>query len=529
MDGGPDEGRCLQDRPERPGGDDLSDWPGRVGRVFSDGVAWVGNSDVGTVVGDRGAHRCSPDVPVRASRPGGRGRLRRPGRHAGPGANPRGGDRRARGEGREVLHSGSANSQILDPAILASELGFWVESATCAKLLNYPDAPAPEGWNLQPEVAASMPEVSPDGRTYKFTVRSGLPILSAVERTGDRGDLPLLDRTGPRLRALGGNAPAIPPRRHRGRGAFLAGRGRPHLRPSGRRRHPHDRTDGARRPTSWNASPSRSSVRSRPTHHWCRVVRAHTPAIRIGAPLAVPSAGPYYIADHLDGEYTILKRNPNYTGPRPHAFDAIALREGIDPGVAVGQVESGRGTGSPTSSIRSSPRRSRSPRSTEPGTASGEGILLRRDAPPLTGFNAFNASRPPFSDPAVRRAAALALDREAIAAIWGNVPTDQFLPPVMPGFEDRGAVRTRRIGHRGGTHADAWQDASPPSWPSRRETIAIRQEAEVVRSNLASIGITVEIEESPRPHSPLHQDQDAEIDLIGAGLRGSTTRTRRPS
>ena len=48
-----------------------------------------------------------------------------------------------------------------------------MEFATCAKLLNYPDAAAPDGWNLQPEVAASMPEVSPDGRTYTFTVRPG--------------------------------------------------------------------------------------------------------------------------------------------------------------------------------------------------------------------------------------------------------------------------------------------------------------------------------------------------------------------
>jgi len=48
-----------------------------------------------------------------------------------------------------------------------------VEFATCAKLLSHPDASAPEGWSLRPEVPASMPDVSADGRTYTFTVRPG--------------------------------------------------------------------------------------------------------------------------------------------------------------------------------------------------------------------------------------------------------------------------------------------------------------------------------------------------------------------
>ena len=48
-----------------------------------------------------------------------------------------------------------------------------INYATCAKLLNYPDAPAPAGTRLVPEVAASLPRVSSDGRTYTFTVRSG--------------------------------------------------------------------------------------------------------------------------------------------------------------------------------------------------------------------------------------------------------------------------------------------------------------------------------------------------------------------
>src|SRR5205823_2559430 len=54
---------------------------------------------------------------------------------------------------------------------------------------------------------------------------------------------------------------------------------------------------------------------------------------------ATPSAGPYYIANANNEVYVILKRNPNYHGPRPHSLDEIALREGVDASVAVGRVE----------------------------------------------------------------------------------------------------------------------------------------------------------------------------------------------
>ena len=53
------------------------------------------------------------------------------------------------------------------------------------------------------------------------------------------------------------------------------------------------------------------------------------------------SAGPYYVSYHLNGELTILRRNPNYVGDRAGTIDAIAMREGIDPPETIGRVEDG--------------------------------------------------------------------------------------------------------------------------------------------------------------------------------------------
>ena len=64
----------------------------------------------------------------------------------------------------------SAHDVQTDPALYPDRL---ISYATCAKLLNYPDAPAPAGARLIPEVAASLPARSPDRKTYTFTIRKG--------------------------------------------------------------------------------------------------------------------------------------------------------------------------------------------------------------------------------------------------------------------------------------------------------------------------------------------------------------------
>ena len=61
----------------------------------------------------------------------------------------------------------------LDPALGWAIDPWMVSYATGAKLLNYPDEPGPAGLRMVPEVAASLPHRSPDGRTYTFKIRKG--------------------------------------------------------------------------------------------------------------------------------------------------------------------------------------------------------------------------------------------------------------------------------------------------------------------------------------------------------------------
>ena len=64
--------------------------------------------------------------------------------------------------------------EYLDPALSYEAPGWQVLYMTNLMLLNYPDKPAPEGSRLVPDAATGFPRVSRDGRTYTFTIKSGL-------------------------------------------------------------------------------------------------------------------------------------------------------------------------------------------------------------------------------------------------------------------------------------------------------------------------------------------------------------------
>ena len=162
-----------------------------------------------------------------------------------------------------------------------------------------------------------------------------------------------------------------------------------------------------------------------------------------------------------------------------------------------------------------------------PGSRAAKSGRQRYFSGPTPGLRAlvFNPRRPLFAQAAMRRAVNYALDRPALArdADWpgpAGRPTDQHIPPGWPGFRD----------------ANIYPLGGPDLPTARRLTGGAKgrgvlyacndprclEDAEIVRANLAAIGIDLEIRRFS--HIALferHANPNEPFDLLFSGWLGA--------
>jgi DNA-binding SARP family transcriptional activator/ABC-type transport system substrate-binding protein/streptogramin lyase len=389
-----------------------------------------------------------------------------------------------------------------DPAVATNPWQWQLEYATCAKLMNHPDAPAPAGWRVVPEVAAAPPDVSGDGRTYSFRIRPGFrfsppsnkPITAVTFRyTLERA---LSPRLGPNAVAAAFASDIV------GVAAYRAGRS------------PHIAGIGVRGDTLTIRLKARAAdLPARMALPYFCAVPVGTPIVPNGLEEPIPAAGPYYLAAHIEGVIAVIKRNPNYRGSRPQRLDAIVYRPNVTTAEAVTQIERGKAdhvgefdpalvANGPLADRHGPPHQAGSPRFvTTP-------ILA-------THYIAFNARRPLFSDLRLRRAVNFALDRRAIADTYGWPPSDHYLPPAMPGYrkshlypiEGPDLERARALARGRGGRAVLHVCDIP----------YCTQWARIIRRNLAAIGIDVVVRVSADPLARARA-RGARADMLLSGM-----------
>ena len=366
-----------------------------------------------------------------------------------------------------------------DPAVARNPFVFLAERATCAPLLGYPDAPPPRGQQLVPEVAAAMPTLSGDERTYTFTVRSGFGFAPPSNAPLDAQTFRYSVERALSAR-LGSLAPGID---------FLGDLEGAHAFQSGRAAHVAGIRVRGDRISFTLLRPSPDFLERLALPYFCPVPR-DTPILDGGVGVytgpAPAGAGPYYFSGVVfNGEYAILKRNPNYGGSRPQRLDAIAFREGVDTEKAVGRVESGKWDAiehfdpllAPDGVVAHDLASSNPP----------GGASYRAFPQPVTSYVALDAQRPPFSDPRLRRAVAAALDRSTLANLSDQTPTARLLPPAV-----RGAPAPRLTA----TGPERAQVLTRGRRVTVRMAVAsgddrARQLADALREQLAPLGIDV--------------------------------------
>jgi YVTN family beta-propeller protein len=379
-----------------------------------------------------------------------------------------------------------------DPALFAGDSERAYE--TCALLFNYPDRPSPGGSRLRPEVAEGQPAISDGGRTYTFTIRPGFRFsppsnqavtASAFKRAIERALSPQMQSLATTFMGDVAGAPA-----------YIAGR--------------TDRLAGV------TAKGDQLVVRlTRPAPNlivrlstpWFCAVPPDTPITPHGVP-DLPSAGPYYVASYDPDKSIVLRRNPNYDGPRPRHLAGIDYEIGVGPAQAVAQVEAGEadyysnaiGAAGPGSSIPTAIQARLAAQFGPESEAARAGEQQYFTEPSLSAFYLmFNTRRPPFDDHRLRQAVNFALDRRALARepfpSASGRPTDQYIPPGMPGFRDAAIYplgtpnlrRARQLAGKAHRSAVLYTCNLPPC----------AQFAQIVAQNLAKIGIKVETKRFP--------------------------------
>lgn len=380
---------------------------------------------------------------------------------------------------------GPTDPALRDPGI--SHVAF----ATCALLYNYPDRPFPVGSRLQPEVAEGAPAVSDHGRTYTFTLRSGFrfsppsnePVTAAAFKRGIERVL------HPRMRSYGRlllpdivGAKAYSSR-HASRLAGVEA---------------HGRTLVIRLTRPVPNLPARLA-----SLYYC-AVPPDTPIDPEGVD-ELPSAGPYYVASHVPGRSLVLRRNPNYGGQRPQRLSEIRYSIGSSLERGAQEVAAGRADYvdlhlplSPDVAVETKRRLTARYGPNSEAASAGRQQVFTQSLPTVNSF-VFNALRGPFVDVRLRRAVNYAIDRRALAQDIGigepGRPTDQYIPPGMPGFDDAAVyplgepdvARARKLARGVDRRAVLYTCNTP----------GCARDAQILRSNLAAIGIQIEIRQFP--------------------------------
>ena len=346
-----------------------------------------------------------------------------------------------------------------------------------------------------PEVAAALPAVSRDGRTYTFRVRPGFRFSppSGQKVTAETFRFTIERAASPAF-ATGGHPNTAAqilddvvgmPAFTSGRAAHIRGITRP-------RRHDrlHPDAAGRRLPGPLELV----GLLPRPDRHACRRGRRERLAHRDGGPVLRRVRRPGRV---------VVERNPNYTGAGPAAPRASSTRMGITAAEAVSSVESGRADYVNGITIGSDPSGGplalggaleRALRSRQPRGTSGQARATSRAPAPRVDAIVFNTRRPLFRDVRMRRAAAYALDRSALARVFGEQPSDRLVPPAVSGPPGRSPIRASPTWPRREGSPDAARGARRRSTSAAsRSTGALR---EIVRSNLAKIGIDVRVDAS---------------------------------
>jgi peptide/nickel transport system substrate-binding protein len=383
--------------------------------------------------------------------------------------------------------------EFTDPALDYESTGWQVEYATGLKLLNWKETKA----TLFPEAAAAFPRVAGGGRKYTFTIRKGLRLSNGEAITAANFKLAFARATSAKM-----NSPAA---------AFLSD-----LR-SVVTRGKYTLILNLKAPR-----PDFASIVSMP---FFMAISKRTPLDPNGVKTPA-SGGPYFISSRDVGRSLVLSRNRFYKGKRPHNPNTITISVNTNLDTSLLQVRSNQRDydmfGVPPTAHVELHNKYPKQYHVSPGVitdyvtmnttygSKGEGI---KNHSCFNGNSGIGVRTRQSVNYLVNRPAALA-QRGAFA----GTPTDQVLPPTMPGFKNW------KIYPTGKPNLAKAKSLKPKKCPSTvfygstsPVSIAIMQ---LVKADLSKIGINTTLKTFPfavRIAKEGHRGEPFDLDLQAWG------------
>ena len=411
--------------------------------------------------------------------------------------------------GGTVVVDMTTDVDYIDPQLSYYGETWKLEGATACKLFNWPDKEGTAGAVATPEVAAGLPLVSKDGKTYTFTIRKGFrfsngrPVSAkSFADVFNRFANPRMQSTGVQFLDIVKGAQAV----INGDSGSISG----------------VKASGSKLVVQLTkASPD---FLARTTMPFLQAIDP-TLAGQIDANgiNQYASCGPYYFSSRTPGRSITLKRNPYYKGSRAANPDTIQVNVGNDVAVAFQNVEKGTtdyaSGGIPATEWKNV--------TTKYGLNKKDGRVQVR---PLLDIRyiALNHARPLFKDnPQLAKAVNWVVDRQAFSAQGGYLfgkRTGQILPPGMLGYKPQGIyplrVTANTIKQAKKLAEGNLRGGKAVLWSSNAGFAPLQ--AQLIQYNLKQIGIDAEVKLLPRAQqftnagNPKTADFDLTIERWGA-------------
>ena len=381
-----------------------------------------------------------------------------------------------------VVEGGLAST--IDPALVSYPPEFQILDPACGGLVAFQDKPLPAGLRVVPDLAEALPRISRNGKTYTFRIRDDARFSNGKPVTA-RDFVHALERIlNPAMKSTvaGGSFESIV-----GAQAMLSGTT---TRLAGAVAKGRTLTLRLTKPVADFATALAGPLQL------C-VVPESLPVDPEGAKAPLPSPAPYFVSQYVPGERIVLERNRFYKGTRPQHVDRFVVELGVDIATAFRRVEDASADyalGPPTYFVDNATRLAR-----RYGVNKGQFFVV--PTPGSIRMFALNASRPLFkANVELRQAINFAVDRRALTrelGTYAGTVTDQYLPSTMPGHvrasiyplsrPDLNKARALANGNRRSGKAVLYTLDGP---------VDLAQ-AEILKRNLAAIGITLEIQRFP--------------------------------